>query len=164
MLAERIRDDVESRKGTVAGLGLLPIEVAFAAEKTLARPRGRGLGVEVSGYEIHHGYVSRGCGVNPLITTAGAGEGAIVGNVFGTHWHGAFESDDFRRAFLGEAARLAGRHGFTVAPDTDFAALRERGLDLLGDLVEEHLDTDALLSLIEAGPPAGLPFVPPGAP
>ncbi|GAA1797290.1 cobyric acid synthase [Planosporangium flavigriseum] len=164
MLAERIRDDIESRKGTVTGLGLLPIEVTFAAQKTLARPRGRGLGAEVHGYEIHHGYVSRGGGAAPLITTGAAGEGTVVGNVFGTHWHGAFESDDFRRAFLSEAARLAGRHGFVAAPDTDFAALRERGLDLLGDLVEEHLDTDALLHLIEAGPRAGLPFIPPGAP
>jgi adenosylcobyric acid synthase len=59
---------------------------------------------------------------------------------------------------------LAGRPGFAVAPDTEFAARRERLLDLLGDLVEEHLDTDALWRLIESGPPDGLPFVPPGAP
>jgi adenosylcobyric acid synthase len=164
MLAERIHDDVESRRGTVAGLGLLPIEVAFASEKTLARPDGTGFGVGVRGYEIHHGYVSSG-EVTPLIRYAdGTGEGARSGNVFGTHWHGAFESDDFRRAFLTEAAALASRHGFKVAPDTDFAALRERGLDMLGDLVEEHLDTDALWRLIEGGPPTGLPFVPPGAP
>ncbi len=47
---------------------------------------------------------------------------------------------------------------------TSFAALRERRLDRLADAVEEHLDTAALLELIEHGPPAGLPFVPPGAP
>ena len=33
---------------------------------------------------------------------------------------------------------------------------------MLGDLVEEHLDTDALWRLIEDGAPAGLPFIPPG--
>jgi adenosylcobyric acid synthase len=164
MLGNRIHDDVESRRGTVAGLGLLPIEIAFAVEKTLARPTGSSFGVEVSGYEIHHGYVSSG-DTTPLIHYAdGTGEGARQDNVFGTHWHGAFESDEFRRAFLSVVARRAGRHGFKVAPDTDFAALRERGLDLLGDLVEEHLDTDALWRLIEDGPPAGLPFIPPGAP
>ena len=75
----------------------------------------------------------------------------MLGAVHGTHWHGAFESDEFRRWFLTEAARLAGRHGFEVAPDTRFAAARERSLDLLGDLVEEHLDTDALWRLIETG-------------
>jgi adenosylcobyric acid synthase len=51
-----------------------------------------------------------------------------------------------------------------AAADTRFAEVRERALDVLGDLVEEHLDTDALWRLIEQGPPAGLPFVPPGAP
>ncbi|MFD0428707.1 hypothetical protein ACFQ60_14730 [Streptomyces zhihengii] len=50
------------------------------------------------------------------------------------------------------------------APDTSFGALREEQLDRLGDLIEEHADTDGLLRLIEQGPPEGLPFVPPGAP
>ena len=123
-------------------------------------------GVPVAGYEIHHGYVSAGAAaVPPLLRYAdGRPEGVAAGNIAGTHWHGAFESDGFRRRFLTEAARQAGRHGFRVAPDTRYAALRERTLDLLGDLVEEHLDTDALWRLIERGPPAGLPFVPPGAP
>jgi adenosylcobyric acid synthase len=163
MLAERIHDEVESRRGRVEGLGLLPVEIAFAAEKTLARPTGTAFsGVPVGGYEIHHGYVCRADpGLTPLIRLPdGGAEGVAAGNVFGTHWHGAFESDEFRRAFLVEAARLAGRHGFLPAPDTNFAALRERTLDLLGDLVEEHLDTRALWRLIESGPPSGLPRVP----
>jgi adenosylcobyric acid synthase len=37
-------------------------------------------------------------------------------------------------------------------------------LDALGDLVAEHLDTDALRRLIDTGAPVGLPFIPPGAP
>src|SRR5690606_15400364 len=37
MLGERIHDAVESRRGTVAGLGLLPIEITFQAEKTVGR-------------------------------------------------------------------------------------------------------------------------------
>ena len=160
MLAERIDDEVESRQGSVAGLGLLPVDIAFAEHKTLALPSGTAFdGVPVKGYEIHHGQVTRGA-ERPLIRRPdGSGEGAVAGNVFGTHWHGAFESDEFRRAFLTEAARLAGRHGFEVAPDTSFAALRQRTVDVLGDLVEEHLDTDALWRLIESGAPAGLPTI-----
>ncbi|GAA4706667.1 cobyric acid synthase [Phytohabitans rumicis] len=167
MLGTLIHDEVESRRGTVPGLGLLPVEVTFGPRKTLAQSVGTAFGsVPVHGYEIHHGYVSRADpSLAPLIQyTDGRAEGAAQGNVFGTHWHGAFESDEFRRRFLAEAARLAGRHGFLVAPDTAFAAVRERTLDLLGDLVEEHLDTDALWRLVEAGPPPGLPFIPPGAP
>ncbi|MBU2669494.1 cobyric acid synthase [Actinoplanes bogorensis] len=166
MLAERIHDEVESRRGTVPGLGLLPVEIAFEPVKTLARATGEGLGAPVTGYEIHHGVVSPAkVKVNPFLRYAdGRAEGAVVRNVFGTHWHGAFESDEFRRRFLTGAARSAGRPGFVVAPATSFSAVRETALDLLGDLVEEHLDVDALWRLIETGPTPGLPFLPPGAP
>jgi adenosylcobyric acid synthase len=164
MLAETIHDEVESRRGTVDGLGLLPVGVTFGPRKILARSTGSGLGAAVRGYEIHYGYVSSGTAEPLLHYDGGRPEGAVVGHVLGTHWHGAFESDEFRRRFLTAAARQAGRRGFRVAPDTRFAGVRERALDVLGDLVEDHLDTDALWRLIEQGAPAGLPFIPPGAP
>jgi len=157
MLGERIEDEVESRAGTVAGLGLLPVRVRFAPEKTLARPVGEALGERVEGYEIHHGVAEVTGGDEPFL------DGCRAGSVWGTHWHGSLESDGFRRAFLRRVAADAGR-AFVPAPDTSFAALREEQLDRLGDLVEEHADTDALLRLIEDGAPGGLPFVPPGAP
>ena len=160
MLATSIDDEVESARGRVDGLDLLPVEISFAPDKTLARSVGRAWGHEVRGYEIHHGQVVH----NKAEPFVEPGDGARTGNVFGTHWHGTFESDDYRRAFLTEAAKLAGRDGFQVAPDTCFAQRRERMLDLLGDLVEEHLDTDGLTRLIEDGAPPGLPFLPPGAP
>jgi adenosylcobyric acid synthase len=159
LLGEHIDDGdgVEARAGTgVDGLGLLPVRVRFAAQKTLARPAGRALGAEVDGYEIHHG-VADVRGGEPFL------DGCRVGAVWGTHWHGALESDGFRRAFLRRVAQAAGRR-FEPAPDTSFAALREEQLDRLGDLIEEHADTDALWRLIEKGPPDGLPFLPPGAP
>ncbi|GAA2462021.1 cobyric acid synthase [Streptomyces macrosporus] len=157
MLGERIEDEVESRAGTVDGLGLLPVRVRFAPEKTLARPVGEALGERVEGYEIHHGVAEVTGGDEPFL------DGCRTGSVWGTHWHGSLESDGFRRAFLRRVAADAGR-AFVPAPDTSFATLREEQLDRLGDLVEEHADTDALLRLIEDGAPEGLPFVPPGAP
>jgi adenosylcobyric acid synthase len=160
MLARTIDDEVESGAGTVPGLGLLPSAVRFAREKTLGRPVGRALGQAVHGYEIHHGLVTvdwdSGAAGEPFL------DGARVGSVFGTTWHGALENDGFRRAFLTEAARLAGRR-FVPAPDTDFAAVREARLDRLGDLIAEHADTDALWRVIDAGAPPGLPDLPPGA-
>jgi adenosylcobyric acid synthase len=157
ILGERIEDEVESRAGTVDGLGLLPVRVRFAAEKTLARPVGEALGERVEGYEVHHGVADLGGGDEPFL------DGCRVGSVWGTHWHGSLESDGFRRAFLLRVAEAARRH-FVPAPDTRFSALREEQLDRLGDLIEEHADTDALLRLIESGAPSGLPFVPPGPP
>jgi adenosylcobyric acid synthase len=165
MLAGTIHDEVESRHGSVPGLGLLPVDITFARRKTLARSVGAAWGtVPVQGYEIHHGFVSAGAPAPLLRNADGRPEGAVQDNVCGTHWHGAFESDEFRRRFLTDAARQAGRHGFVVAPDTGFAEIRERSLDVLGDLVEEFLDTDALWRLIEQGPPASSLFIPPGAP
>ncbi|MFF3177026.1 cobyric acid synthase [Streptomyces sp. NPDC057900] len=164
ILGEHIEDEVESRAGRVDALGLLPVRVRFDREKTLARPVGEALGAPVEGYEIHHG-VADVRGGEPFLTD-GRGQrldGCRSGAVWGTHWHGSLESDAFRRCFLTEIARAAGRR-FVPAPDTCFAALREEQLDLLGDLIEEHADTDALWRLIESGAPAGLPFVPPGAP
>ena len=155
MLAAEIDDPVESGAGVVAGLGLLPVRVTFGPDKVLGRPRGTGYGAEVRGYEIHHGVTE---------VAEGRGEpfpgGCRTVAVWGTTWHGTLESDAFRRAFLTEVAALAGRD-FTVAPDTSFATARQARLDTLADLVAGHLDTAAVSRLIEDGPPAGLPVVPP---
>jgi adenosylcobyric acid synthase len=78
--------------------------------------------------------------------------------VRGTSWHGVFENDRFRRAFLTELAARTGRR-FLAAPDTSFEALRQARIDVLADAVEEHLDTDTILSLIGNGTPASLPTV-----
>ncbi|MEV7122673.1 cobyric acid synthase [Kitasatospora griseola] len=164
MLGREIVDEVESRAGAVDGLGLLPTRVVFGAEKVLARPTGLALGERVAGYEIHHGVVSVDGGEAFVTDVDGAAlDGCRVGPVWGTTWHGVLENDAFRRTFLTAVAAAAGR-AFVPAPDTSFAAAREQRLDALGDLVAEHADTDALWKLIENGAPAGLPFVPPGAP
>jgi adenosylcobyric acid synthase len=69
--------------------------------------------------------------------------------VVGVAWHGIFEGDDFRRAFLGWVA--AERALDWVAGERPFAAVREERLDALGDLVADHVDTAALDRLLEEG-------------
>jgi adenosylcobyric acid synthase len=163
MLAHDVEDGVESRAGRVAGLGLLPVDVRFHARKTVGRPVGEAYGEKVTtAYEIHHGIASLrpGASAEPFL------DGYRHGAVWGTTWHGAWESDGFRRAFLRAVADGAGR-AFVPAdgPDAvELAAVRAARLDALGDLVADHLDTVALESLITSGAPQGLPFVPPGAP
>ncbi len=156
MLGRTVRDPdgVEGPAGASAeGLGLLDADTVFVAEKVLRLPRGTALGALVGGYEIHHGRVTVGAGESFL-------GGARDGHVFGTMWHGCLEHDDFRNALLTEVARLTG-HLWTPS-GVSFAAARERRLDLLGDLVEHHLDVDALLELAVGGAPAGLAVLPPG--
>ena len=158
MLGERIDDEVESGAGEVAGLGLLPVSTAFGREKLLRSVGGRSalLDSDVGGYEIRHGRPAAHGGT-PLITTdGGEDEGCAVGTTLGTSWHGLLEHDDARRALLRWVAERRGLD-FEPAPGIDFAAERERQLDALGDLVEDHLDTQALSTLIERGVPADLP-------
>ncbi|GAA2356675.1 cobyric acid synthase [Saccharopolyspora halophila] len=157
MLTRFIHDEVESGSGSVRGLGLLDLEIDFAPRKTLANPRGEAFGEPVTGYEIHHGIPVRRGDLEPLISTADGAEGGVCGPVLGTHWHGLFENDAYRRRFLTWAADRAGRDGFAAADDTVFADVRGAQLDLLGDLVAQHLDTDALRRLLDEGAPPGLP-------
>ena len=140
MLAETIHDPVESASGTERGLGLLPARVRFTAEKVLAQPAGSWRGHPVSGYEIHHGVVEPTAG-DPFL------DGIRVGNTWGTIWHGAFENDGFRRAWLTELAATVGSSWQPVPDAPGFAQRRTQMLDELADALEQHADVDALLAL-----------------
>lgn len=150
MLGSVIADPhgVEGEAGEVEGLGLLDVRTDFTVEKTLRLPVGSALGVPATGYEIHHGRITRHSGEEFL-------GGARTGRVFGTMWHGSLEGDELRTALL---ATVADR----PASEVSFPAARERRLDLLGDLVEECLDVDALLDLARNGV-HGLPVLAPGS-
>ncbi|GAA3656959.1 cobyric acid synthase [Nocardioides ginsengisoli] len=117
----RVIDDPDGIEGTVGarveGLGLLDLTTRFDATKRLALH-------EPAGYEIHHGRIT--------------GEPSS-GSVSGTMVHGSLEDDATRAAYLAEA--------LDVASAASFPAARAARLDLLGDLVEEHLDLDAILEL-----------------
>jgi adenosylcobyric acid synthase len=142
-------DGVEDASAaTVPGLDLLDVRTTFRAEKTLGLPRSAFEGFLVTGYEIHHGAVTVGTGLDPFPG------GARAGRVLGTMWHGTLEVDAFRAAVL---AMLGERDASPVR----FAEARRARLDLLGDLVEAHLDVDALLALAHDGPPR-VPVLPRG--
>lgn len=153
MLGHEVRDPdgIEGSATEVEGLGLLDVTTTFARSKVLRLPQGTGLGASASGYEIHHGRITRGEGAAEFLG------GARAGQVFGTMWHGSLEGDALRAAFLRETLGLE-------PSGVCFSDARERRLDLLADLVEEHLDVDAVLALARAGAPVNLPFLPPGAP
>jgi adenosylcobyric acid synthase len=141
MLGTRIDDNVESAKGSVEGLGLLPSRTVFQREKVLSQVEATlGDGSVVHGYEIHHGRVY-------VDGDSFFGDGCARGSVAGTLWHGLFENDGWRRAYLTEIAHLANKR-FVVDNEHNFAARREARLETLADLIDEHLDTSALLSLL----------------
>lgn len=161
MLGTTIDDAVESRAGRVDGLGLLPVATVFASEKLLRRRHGTCAWLDGArthtGYEIRHGRVTRHGGEPLLRDDDGEPDGCRHGWTLGTAWHGALEDDDLRRALLHAVAQARGR--IFIAGTDPFAALRERRLDALGDLVEQHLDTGAVLALLQSGAPADLPTI-----
>ncbi len=140
MLAETIDDPVESARGTEPGLGLLPAIVRFGTDKALGRPRGEWRGHEVAGYEIHHGVVEP-TGGEPFL------DGVRHGNTWGTIWHGAFENDGFRRAWLSELATTVGSPWRPATEAPGFAERRTQMLDDLADALEAYVDLDALRDL-----------------
>ncbi len=154
MLGTTIDDDVESRAGRVAGLALLPVRTVFQSEKVvtqqqLAMPDA----TTIRGYQIHHGRVLVEGGSDFL-----PGEGCVEGTVAGSTWHGLFENDRWRRRFLTEVAATAGRR-FVAADSPDFAQRREDRIDALADVIEEHLDTAAVWSILEDSERRVLPHV-----
>ena len=140
MLADSIDDPVESALGTEPGLGLLAARVRFSDTKLLGRPRGTWRGRAVEGYEIHHGVVEASGGEDFL-------DGVRLGNTWGTIWHGAFENDDFRRAWLSELADTTGSTWQPTPGAAGFAARRTAMIDTLADALEVNVDVAGLLQL-----------------
>ncbi|MDO5698270.1 MAG: cobyric acid synthase [Dermatophilus congolensis] len=145
----------------VRGLGILPVDIAFSPEKTLGTPTGHWRGHDVRAYEIHHGRAvftaSPAAADHETGHDAGSDEpatdsvepfldGVRAGAVFGTHWHGAFENDGFRREFLQVVARMAGRD-WTPGTGPGFATQREAMLDRVADALVDSLDMAAIRRL-----------------
>lgn len=133
MLGAHIDDAIESGDGAIGGLGLLPVRTTFTAEKTVARRRtALPDGTAVEGYELRHGQVTRIEGDELF-----AGEGCRQGVVFGTSWHGLFESDSYRQVFLRGIAATVDRD---FVPSTiSWAQTRDSQLDRIADAVGRHL-------------------------
>jgi adenosylcobyric acid synthase len=148
MLCRSIDDPVESRSGRVEAMGMLDADIVFAPDKVLCRRQG-----SLAGYEIHHGRVAR-CAEAAWFEVDGCAQGYRRGQVFGTHWHGLLDNDDFRRQWLSLVAAAAGREGFVVADGIDVAARRDAQLDVMADLLDAHLDVDAVIALLDDGPPS----------
>ncbi|AZF06627.1 cobyric acid synthase [Pseudomonas sp. R5-89-07] len=147
MLGEQVHDPLglEGPVGSSDGLGLLAFSTTLEQEKQLRNVRGRLLleDAEVSGYEIHAG-VTTGQALSKaaVLLDDGRSDGAqsADGQILGTYLHGLFETPAACSALLRWA-------GLQDVQEVDYHALRERDIERLADLVENHLDTDLLRRL-----------------
>ena len=147
MLGEQVHDPLglEGPAGSSDGLGLLAFSTTLAQEKQLRNVRGRLLleDAEVSGYEIHAGVTSGAALERPAVhLDDGRHDGAqsTDGQILGTYLHGVFETPAACSALLRWA-------GVQAVQEVDYHALRERDIERLADLVEQHLDTALLRRL-----------------
>ena len=151
MMCGRIDDSVESPGITADGLGLFDADVVFRPQKTLRRWE-----IPLTGYEIHHGRVNRSAEAG-WFEADGQVQGYRRGVLFGTHWHGLLDNDEFRRRWLTEVAQAA-RPGFQVAADISVPGRREAGLEAMANLLTAPLDLDAVLALLD-GPAPSVPVI-----
>jgi adenosylcobyric acid synthase len=140
MLGAALDDRVESGKGIVDGLGLLPARITFSPAKVLGRPYGSWRGHEVRAYEIHHGIAElTNEAAEPFL------DGCRADQVWGTMWHGSMENDDFRRAWLAEIAEASGSSWRPDPSAPSFAARREAMIDTLADTLEQYADLELIM-------------------
>jgi cobyric acid synthase CobQ/L-threonine-O-3-phosphate decarboxylase len=151
MLGEKILDPhgIESVPRTENALGLLPLVTVMEQEKTLRRVAGRHLvsGIQVEGYEIHHGQTQLNAGGNPMVV-GDNGEVIGAGNdlVWGSYLHGIFDADSFRRWFID---RLRVRRGLpAVGRNLAIYDLQE-AFDRLANTVRESLDMERIYKLLK---------------
>jgi adenosylcobyric acid synthase len=160
MLGNRIRDPhrTESSQKETNGLGVLKMETVFGRDKVLSQVKAKeaSSGLDVSGYEIHHGR-SRNTGKHSpafnIIERKGKavrdtdGIIAMDDRLFGTYIHGIFDANAFRREFLN---RIRLKKGWGPLPDkASFDPDHE--LDKLASLVRKNTDMKCLYRIIKDG-------------
>jgi len=166
MLGESITDPLGmERTGSVAGLGLLPIQTIMQAEKVTRNVSGKiatkilfGQPVTegfVSGYEIHIGqtiYQNDPAYFARLSSGSAPSEESCDGcissdtRVFGTYLHGLFDDDSFRHQFL-HAARTYHKLAAPVEL-CNWKQLRKESLNRLAQEVEKALDMKAIFGWV----------------
>ena len=149
MLGKKLVDSgFESGSGTYDGLGLLDCVTRFESyEKSTFQVTRRACPIppilssmgEVSGYEIHMGATESGMNHEAL---EGDGRVSDDGLVFGTYMHGLFLNPAAVNALLSYLHLRKGLF-FTPVPTGG-----PDPYDTLADLFEEHVDMDAIMSLL----------------
>ncbi len=150
MLGQQIDDPtgVEGSPGTCKkGLGLLDMHTILHAEKQLRQNQGQLLlnNAAISGYEIHAGVSEGKALLRPLLQLSHGPDGAISedNQIIGTYLHGLFEQQTSSDALLHWA-------GLNNVSSPDYHALREADIERLAEMIEQHMDTEALLTILKA--------------
>jgi len=147
MLGRTVSDPLDAEEGEMQkGLDLLPVETELDVHKVTVQSKGRSfLGPEIDGYEMHLGRTTCLRPVDCFVTKAdGKSDGAVVGRVGGTYFHGLFDNAEFTSAFLTQVAESR-RSDWRPGPS---GYSKEREYNRLAATVGEHLNTDRIWELV----------------
>ena len=153
----RTLSDPEGTEGgvpgaVVRGLGLLPVDTVFCAQKTRTRVEARALagpfaGARLEGYEIHMGKTQ--VDGEPFCRLEdGRAEGCAAGNVYGTYLHGLFDTGEATARLADLLCKTKGIDPAGAAP-LSHRAFQEREFDRLAEAVRAALDMDAIYQMME---------------
>jgi len=159
MLGNKISDRhrLESNGEEIEGLGLLPIHTYLGKEKVLTQVKAKEItsGIEISGYEIHHGvskYRHMGKYGHLFEITERNGKRTRYfdglrredNRVLGTYIHGLFDSDTFRRGFLN---KIRQKKGWRMLPENSFFN-PDKEFDKLAKLLRENINMGWLYKIL----------------
>ena len=146
MLGQKIHDPeaTEGKAGSSIAFSLLDFETILHKEKQLKNQTGKlntANHATITGYEIHTGISTGEALKNPAIYFDEGCDGAISADnqILGTYLHGLFDDTSACDALLTWA-------GLEQVETPDYHALREQGIDLLADTLEEYLDLNIFLN------------------
>lgn len=153
----RTLSDPEGTEGgvpgaVVRGLGLLPVDTVFCAQKTRTRVEAQALagpfaGARLEGYEIHMGK-TRVDGKPFCRLEDGRAEGCAAGNVYGTYLHGLFDTGEATARLADLLCKTKGIDPAGSAP-LSHRAFQEQEFDRLAETVRAALDMDAIYRMME---------------
>lgn len=147
MLGKKINDPdgIEGVAGQEYGLGLLDITTTLKPAKQLRNVSGYLTldNANITGYEIHAGITQGANLTKPVCQLESGQDGAMSDDnqILGTYVHGLFEQSSATNALL----TWAGLHDVKTP---DYHATREADIERLADMIEQHMDTDALRRLL----------------
>lgn len=163
MLGEVITDpEGAEQKGSIQGMGLLPMKTLFAPKKTRTRVKGhfqkvKGLlhelnQIEVEGYEIHMGITeSEGEGMLKLADDVTQGpvkeDGLCSDHVYGCYVHGIFDRAEVAGVIVRALLRQKGYSGDDVKA-VNMAEYKEEQYNKLADIIRENVDMETIRQII----------------
>ena len=152
MLGRTLHDPtgVAGSRGTVPGLGLLPVDTVFSVDKRTRSVAGvtqagwlLPANLPVQGYEIHQGRTV--ASDTPLVHFADGPDGAVSGLAAGSYAHGLLDSGSVRQSLVDSLRVRKGLAPLCGVSLEDGPAFRSRNYAALADLLESRLDLAGLI-------------------